>query len=287
MLDGSSKRNFTRREALGTLASLAAMPLLDRRPGSRGDRLDHVGLAAITVRRQIQEDAARTIGQVAQIGYRDLDMYIYETRLMPKETRALLDRNGLTCRSARVATPAIYRGWDRSLDAAATLGAKWITLANVPWEERLVFKDWQEMADVFNRVGETARQRGLRFVYHNHDFELEPVEGKVPLDHLVANTSADLVRFQLDVYWLTKGGRDPVTEINRIGSRVASLHLKDMDRTPAREITPPGSGILDFVPILSAARRAGITDLYVEVDGPRDGMEAAKSSYAHLIGLTF
>jgi len=279
-------RDITRREAVAGMAALATLPILDRVPRST-DTLDHLGLAAITVRSLIQKDPDRTLEQVAAIGYRDLDMYIFETRLMPKQTRALIDKHGLTCRSARVATPAIYRGWDRSLDAALTLGARWITLANVPWEERTIFKDWQELADVFNRVGEAARQRGLGFVYHNHDFELEALEGKVPHDYLVANTDPALVRFQLDVYWLTKGGRDPVPEINRIGPRVASLHIKDMDATPAREIIAPGSGIFDFRPILAAARRARINDLYVEVDGPRDGMDAARASYAHLAGLTF
>jgi len=278
---------ISRRDAVAGLAAFAALPLLNRLTIHDADTLDHLGLAAITVRSQIQKDPAATLAEVARIGYRDLDMYIFETRLMPKQTRALLDRNGLTCRSARVASPAIYRSWDRSLDAANTLGAKWITLANVPWEERTVFKDWEELADVFNRVGEAAKRHGLRFVYHNHDFELEPLEGRVPHDYLVANTDKDLVRFQLDVYWLTKGGRDPVTEINRLGSRVASLHLKDMDRTPAREITPPGTGIFDFAPILAAAKRAGITDLYVEVDGPRDGMDAARTSYAHLASVAF
>ena len=279
-------KQVSRRDAVAGITAMAAMPLVSRLPWS-GDKLDRLGLAAITVRSLIQKDPDRALAQVAQIGYRDLDMYIFETRLMPKQTRALLDRYHLSCRSARVATPAIYRGWERTLDAANTLGAKWIALANVPWEERTTFRDWQELADVFNRVGEAAKQRGLRFVYHNHDFELEPLEGKVPHDFLVANTDPDLVRFQLDVYWLTKGGRDPVTEINRLSSRVASLHLKDMDRTSAREIVPPGDGILNFVPILAAARRAGIDDLYVEVDGPRDGMDAARSSYAYLVGLTF
>jgi sugar phosphate isomerase/epimerase len=279
-------RNITRREAVAGMAAMATLPLLNGEPHAP-DTLDRLGLAAITVRSQIQKDPDRTLEQVAGIGYRDLDMYIFETRLMPKQTRALIDRHGLTCRSARVASAALYRGWDRSLDAASTLGARWITLANMPWEERTTFKDWQELADVFNHVGEAARQRGIGFVYHNHDFELEPLEGKIPHDYLVANTDPALVRFQLDVYWLTKGGRDPVTEINRLASRVASLHIKDMDSTPAREIIAPGAGIFDFRPILAAARRAGISDLYVEVDGPRDGMDAARASYAHLVGLNF
>jgi sugar phosphate isomerase/epimerase len=278
---------MNRRDAVRTLASVATVPLFDRLSAIQSDKLDHLGLAIITVRPLIARDVARTFKQVADIGYRDVDMYIYESRLMPKETRALLDQAGLTCRSARVATPAIYRGWDRSLDAAATLGARWITLANVPWEERLIAKDWQEMADVFNRIGDAARQRGLRFVYHNHDVELQPIQGIVPLDFLVASTDADLVRLQMDVYWMTKGGRNPATEIARLGRRIASLHLKDMDRTPEGGITTVGAGTIDFRPILAAAQRAGITDLYVEEDAPKDPLAAARASYTYLTSLEF
>ena len=277
---------MSRRSAIRSLAALAALPTfpaLGRLSSSR--RLDRIGLALFTVRPLAARDFERTLQQVAEIGYRDLDMYIYEPRRPAKETRAVLDRTGLTCRSARVATPALYRAWDRSLDAAKELGARWITLANVTYEERLTLRDWRELSELFNRVGETARQRGLGFCYHNHDFELQALEGKVPLDVMLAATDADLVKMQMDVYWVTKGGRDPVSEIARLGSRVASLHLKDMDRTPQRGITTVGRGIIDFAPILRAAQRAGVTDYFVEEDAPADPLAAARASYSHLSAL--
>jgi sugar phosphate isomerase/epimerase len=276
--------DITRREAIGRLAALAALPSLTR--AATRAPLDRIGLAVFTIRPLVARNFERAMQAVAEIGYRDLDMYIHESRLKPPETRAVIDRAGLTCRSARVATPALYRGWDRSLDAARELGARWITLANVPYEERIILRDWQELFEVFNRVGEEARKRGLGFCYHNHDFELQPIEGKIPLDLLVASTSPDVVKLQMDVYWMTKGGRDPVAEITRLGSRVASLHLKDMDRTPERGITTVGSGVIDFARIITAARKAGVEDFYVEEDGPRDPMAAVRSSYAHLKSLS-
>jgi sugar phosphate isomerase/epimerase len=247
--------------------------------------IDRIGLAVYTVRGPAARDFERTLAAVAEIGYRALDMYIYEGRRPPKETRAILDRVGLTCRSARVATPALYRGWDRSLDAAVTLGARWITLANVPWEERTIWRDWEELFEVFRRVGEQARRRSLNFCYHNHDFELQPVDGRIPLDAMLTATSADDLKLQMDVYWMAKGGRDPVKEITRLGPRVASLHLKDMDATPARGITTVGNGTMDFTAILRAARDAGVTDYFVEEDNPSDPMRAARQAFAHLAGL--
>lgn len=247
--------------------------------------IDRIGLAVYTVRGPAARDFERTLAAVAEIGYRDLDMYIYEGRKPPKETRAILDRVGLTCRSARVATPALYRAWERSLDAAVTLGARWITLANVPWEERTIWRDWEELFEVFRRVGEQARRRGLNFCYHNHDFELQPVDGRIPLDAMLTATSTDDLKLQMDVYWMSKGGRDPVKEITRLGPRVASLHLKDMDATPARGITTVGNGSIDFTAILRAARDAGVTDFFVEEDNPSDPMLAARQAFVHLAGL--
>lgn len=275
---------MNRREALRQLAAVAALPALSAAREERG-MIDRIGLAVYTVRAPAARDFEGTLAAVAEIGYRDLDMYIYEGRRPPKETRGVLDRVGVACRSARVATPALYRGWDRSLDAAATLGARWITLANVPWEERTVWRDWEEMFAVFGRVGEQARRRGLNFCYHNHDFELQALDGRIPLDVMLSSTSPDDLKLQMDVYWITKGGRNPVELITRLGSRVASLHLKDMDRTASRGITTVGRGTIDFAAILRAARGAGVTDFFVEEDNPSDPMRSARDAFAHLSGI--
>ena len=279
-----------RRSAIRTLAALAAAPLFAR--GVSADppsvrRLERIGLALYTVRDVTARDYERALQQVAAIGYRDVDMYIYDARREPAATRAMLDRVGLACPSARVATPALYRGWDRFLDAANTLGARWITLANVPYEERLELRDWHELADVLNKAGEAARRRGLTLCYHNHSFELEEMESTIPLDLLLASTEAELLKLQLDIYWMTHGGRDPAAEIQRLGSRVATLHLKDMAPPPSRGITSVGRGRIDFKAVLAAAADAKVSHYFVEEDAPADPMAAIRSSYAHLARLEF
>ena len=148
-------------------------------------------------------------------------------------------------------------------------------------------RDWQELADVLNRAGAAARSRGMTLCYHNHSFELEPLEDKIPLDFLLASTDPELVKLQMDVYWMTHGGRDPAAEIRRLGSRVATLHLKDMDRTPARGITSVGNGKIDFARILAAAADVKVANYYVEEDAPRDPLAAIRASYDHLARLDF
>ena len=276
-----------RRDAVKALGLLTAAPFLGGWPNPHGaavGRRARIGLAIYTVRDRLARDFEGTLRAVAEIGYRDLDMYIHAAGRSPKETRAILDRVGLSCPSARVATLALYRGWDRFLDAANVLGARYVTVANVSLEERLALIDWRELVDVFNAAGERARRAGLTLCYHNHSFELEPMEGTVPLDLLLASTDPALVKLQMDVYWMTHGRRDPIAEIERLGSRVATLHLKDMDATPARGITTVGRGTLDFARILAAAASAGVTHAFVEEDNPADSLAAIRASYKHLFG---
>jgi len=278
-----------RRSAIRALAGLALTPLLARAGAVNTSprKLERIGLALYTVRDLASRGYERMLQQVAEVGYRDVDMYIYDSRRAPAQTRVMLDRAGLVCQSARVATPALYRGWDRFLDAANTLGARWITLANVSYEERIHLRDWQELAEVLNRCGESAQRRGLTLCYHNHSFELDQLEGKIPLDLLLASTQPDLVKLQMDVYWMTHGRRDPAAEIRRLGSRVATLHLKDMDSTPARGITSVGRGIIDFKAVLAAAADAGVKHYFVEEDAPADPLAAIRTSYRHLERLEF
>ena len=278
-----------RRSAIRALAAFAAAPLITS-PGlwnAPRRKLDRIGLALYTIRDITSRDYERALQQVAEIGYRDVDMYIYDAKREPAATRAMLDRAGLACPSARVATPALYRGWDRFLDAANTLGAHWITLANVPYEERLSLQDWHELADVLNKAGAAARSRGLTLCYHNHSFELEEMQSAIPLDLLLASTEPALLRLQMDVYWMTRGGRDPAAEIRRLGSRVATLHLKDMEAGPGRGITTVGRGTIDFKAILAAAADANVPHYFVEEDAPADPMAAIRASYAHLARLDF
>jgi sugar phosphate isomerase/epimerase len=252
------------------------------------ERLGRIGLALYTVRREAERDFDATLAEVAAIGYRELDMYIYASGREATETRAALDRAGLTCPSARVTTASLYRGWDRFLDAAVKLGARYITLANVPPDERRAMRDWHELAEVFNRAGDAASRAGLTFCYHCHDFDFAPLEGKVPYDLVLAETDPRLVHVQMDVYWFSRGGRDPVSELRRLRGRVATLHLKDMDATPARRITTVGRGSIDFARVLRAATDVGVRHFFAEEDDPRPpALAAARAAYEHLRRLDF
>lgn len=252
------------------------------------ERLARIGLALYTVRGEAERDFDATLAEVAAIGYRELDMYIYASGREAADTRAAMDRAGLACPSARVTTASLYRGWERFLDAAATLGARYITLANVPPDERRGIRDWQELAEIFNRAGDAAARAGLTFCYHCHDFDFAMLDGKVPYDLVLADTDPRLVRIQMDVYWFMRGGRDPVGELRRRPTRIATLHLKDMEAPPARGITTVGRGSIDFARVLRAATDAGVRHFFTEEDNPRpSALAAARAAYEHLRQLDF
>jgi sugar phosphate isomerase/epimerase len=245
--------------------------------------LDHVGLALYTLRSELARDFEGTLQQVAAIGYRELDMYVYETTREAPATRAILDRTGLVCSSARVRTTHLYRGWERFLDAAAALGARYITLAYLAPEEIVTLADWHELAELFNRCGAAAARHGLTFCYHNHESEFVAIDGTVPYDLMLAETEPGLVKLQVDVYWLTRGGRAPAVELRRLAGRVATLHLKDMDATPARGIATVGRGTIDFAALMRTAIDTGISHWYVEEDNPpAPGIDAVRFAYQYL-----
>jgi sugar phosphate isomerase/epimerase len=245
-----------------------------------------LGVALFTVQREAARDFRGTLAALAALGYREVDMYVYAAGLAwtPAETRRALDDAGLACPSARVTLATLYRAWDRTLDGAAALGARYVTVANIPAEERSTLVDWRELVALYARCGAAARARGLTLCHHNHEFEFQPVEGAVPWELLLAGTPADDVRVQADVHWLRAGGRDPVREIGRLGARVASLHLKDTGADGA--IATVGRGTTDFAAVLRAAAAAGVRHAFVEEDAPLDPMAAVRAAAEHLRALS-
>ena len=87
----------------------------------------------------------------------------------------------------------------------------------------------KRVVDLLNEAGDICSKQGVLFGYHNHNWEFAEVEGVVPFDYMLANTPADKVGYQLDVYWVTKAGRDPVALLKDHAGRFPSLHLKDID----------------------------------------------------------
>jgi sugar phosphate isomerase/epimerase len=158
----------------------------------------------------------------------------------------------------------------RTLETAKILGQSYIVCAWIDAELRRKPDVWKRAAERFNRAGETSKKLGIQFAYHNHDFEFTPINGRLPYDILLAETDPELVKMEMDLYWITKGGQDPVQYFDRHLGRFPLVHVKDMDKNG--EFADVGSGTIDFARIFARSETAGIRHYLVEHDNASSPM---------------
>jgi sugar phosphate isomerase/epimerase len=158
----------------------------------------------------------------------------------------------------------------------AALGGEY---AVVPWlaeDRRGDPRTARALAADFNRYAEIARDAGLGFAYHHHEFEFAPLPdgaGNTMFDIFVKETDPALVAIEVDVYWAAYAGVDPARLLNELQGRVPLVHLKDMDAGAERGIAPAGEGTLRWNEILPAA--AGARWWVIEQDFPTDPVAEA------------
>ena len=142
-----------------------------------------------------------------------------------------------------------------------------------------------------------AREAGLAFCYHNHAFEFQPLEGSTPFQVLMDSTDPKLVALEMDVFWVSVAGHDPVALLGELSGRVALLHVKDKARgtpvvynesVPRNAFKEAGNGVIDWPKVLHAASAAGVQHYFVEQDQtPGDPLESLRQSFAFLSKLNF
>ena len=250
-------------------------------------KLTTIGVQLYMVRRELEKDFEGTLARVSALGYREVEFAGYFDRL-PKEVREVLVRHGLGAPAAHFPL-ADWRGsLHAMIDAAHVIGHKYLLLAWTPPEERNTLDDYRRLADLFNRAGELLNKAGLQFAYHNHDFEFAAVEGRIPYDVLLEHTDPQLVKLEMDLYWIVKGGGRPLEYFERWPGRYPLLHVKDMDATPKRYFTEVGRGVIDFKSIFAHASRAGVRHYFVEQDEtPGSPFDSMKISIDYLKKLKF
>jgi sugar phosphate isomerase/epimerase len=275
----TTRRVFLQR--LGAALALGALPRCAdaddwTRPPPPGPDL---GIQLYTLRSILPQDFDGTLARLADVGYREVEFAGYHGR-DPAAVRAALDAAGLRAPSAHVAIEALDAEWARTLEAAHAIGHEWLVVAWIPEELRPDLDGYRRIAERFNQAAATAREAGIGFAYHNHDFEFVPLEGRTPYDVLLEETDPELVRLELDLYWITKGGRDPLDYFARYPGRFPLVHVKDMGEDGG--MVDVGEGTIDFARIIARREEAGIRHWFVEHDVPADPMRTARVSYENL-----
>lgn len=243
-----------------------------------------IGLQLYTVRGEMGSDFNRTLTRVAAIGYREVEFAGYFGRAAG-EVRATLDGVGLAAPAGHFPLADLEHRWDQTISFAVSVGHRYIVLPWLPGERRADVAAYRQIARLCNEFGSRCRGTGLEFAYHNHDFEFSPLEGVVPYDVLTAETDPKLVKLELDLYWIRKGGLDPLTYFARYPGRFPLVHLKDSAGPPDERMTDVGSGVMDWKRILGAREQAGIRHLFVEHDNPADPYDSITTSFSYLRAL--
>lgn len=244
------------------------------------------GLQLYTLRNELKADFTGTLEKVAATGYKEVEFAGYYDR-KPEEIKSLLDRLGLSAPSTHIPLAVVQNGFEQAIEAAKVIGHKFIVCPYLQENERQTLADYQKLGPLFNRAGEACQKAQIQFAYHNHDFEFVKLGGKVPYDVLLADTDPKLVRMELDLYWITKAGRDPLAYFGKHPGRFPLVHVKDMGRAPQQNIVEVGRGTINFKKIFAQTDKAGIQHYFVEQDDSKSPLESIKVSYDYLSKLDF
>lgn len=254
-------------------------------------KLSSIGVQLYTVRGEMAKDFEGSLQKIAAIGYKEVEFAGYYNK-SPKDVRAILDRYGLTAPATHAPLADVQTKLDKAIEAAKIIGHQFLICPYLEDKDRRTLDDYKRHAETFNRAGEACSKAGIQFGYHNHDFEFEAKDGqkgeKLPYDLLLAETDKNLVKMELDLYWIAKANQSPLAYMEKHQDRFVLFHVKEMDNTPKRGITEVGRGVIDFKTIFAKAPAGAIKHYFVEQDTcPGSPFDSIKVSFDYLKQLEF
>jgi sugar phosphate isomerase/epimerase len=288
-----SRREFLRNSALGVTSVATATQVQNQLRANPGGK--PIGLQLYTVRNELQKDLPGTIQRVAAIGYQEVELFdLYGNP--PAKFAAILKDHGLAAPSGHYMAKQLKLNWEKEIADAKTMGLKYMVNAILEPEERKSFDDYKRLADLFNKAGEQTNKAGIQYCYHNHNFEFKKYGDTTAYDYLLKALDPKLVNFEMDCFWVTHAGQDPVAYMQKHPGRFPLLHIKDMKDHPAPAqdfdaklglFAPVGQGTIDWKRIFAAARTGGMKHFFVEQDEcEQPPLEAVRLSYEYLHSLT-
>ena len=244
-----------------------------------------IGLQLYSVRDLIKDDLYGTLKKVAQIGYNSVEAAGYSNGtfygLKPIEFKRMVNDLGMILPSSHAGFE--FDNAQKVIDDTCKAEINYLVLPWLPVEKRKNINSYKKLAEDFNKIGELCQKSGIQFAYHNHDFEFINTEGEIPYDVLLKETDKELLKMQLDLYWIIKAGYDPITYFKKYPGRFELWHVKDMDDTKERFFTEVGNGIIDFENIFKYKELSGMKYFFVEQDICRKPpLESVSISYRNL-----
>ncbi|QPH39077.1 sugar phosphate isomerase/epimerase family protein [Pedobacter endophyticus] len=263
----NSRRTFLKQAGLAASATL----LIPSFAFNKANK--NVGLQLYTLRDLLPKDVNGVIEKVAGAGYKEVETYGFANgkfwNLSIKEFKTLLDANGLKAPSGHYGMDEFAKTGKTDklkadIDSCAAIGGKYFTIAGAHVDMSKGADGFKKTASDFNKVAEIAKQSGLKFAYHNHDFEFKKLDNLTGYDLYLQETDKNLVNFEMDLYWVVRSGNDPLAFFKKYPGRFPMWHVKDMDKTKPELNTEVGKGSIDFKSIFAGAKLAGMQHFFVE-----------------------
>lgn len=258
------------------------------------------GLALYTVRDAMNEDAKGTLQKVADAGYKNIEAAGYADgkfyNVSPTDFKALLKEVKLKPISTHQGMVTLENA-DAMIADVKEAGFEYFVIPVPPmgmftYDESTNVMGMngtvEDLAEILTTLGKKCNAAGLKLLYHNHDFDFRKGEnGHAPIDYLLENTDPKYVNFEMDLYWVTKAGADPVAYFEKYPGRFKEWHVKDMDAQG--RFAPVGEGRIDFKRILAEKKLSGMKYYFVEQDQTFDmkPLEAIMVSYKGLKKIGF
>ena len=233
-------------------------------------RPDQLAVQLYTLRDLAAADLAGTLRAVAGAGFRAVELAGLPA-IEAAPLRDLLAAEDLTPVGSHESLERLRADLEGVIERMTVVGCPRIIVPWMPEADRTDVAGVRRLAAELGRMAAICSEREIRLGYHNHAFEFEPLDGTTVWEVLLDNLPPG-IELELDVYWATVAGRDPLTVIGGAGDRMRLLHMKDMAPGPERGDVAPGDGILPWAEIVAAATRQGVAWYIVEEDNPRDAI---------------
>ena len=261
-------KTMLRTSAFALMALFMASAALASEPGPKEKQL---GIATYSVK-GLESDIEGSFKTLQDAGYTVMEISNYNARnrtvedYTPKEYAALAEKYGMDIISSHARASfdvedveGTLTAWGQVFDDHKAMGCKYVVFPMNRWADNV--EEMKVECNLMNKIGEEANKRGIKFGYHNHNFEFELIPGTDQMieDFLIANTDPDKVFFQMDVYWVTEGKQDPVAYLKKYPERFKVLHIKD-------DYVIGESGRIDFEAIFNQFYANGFEDWFVEME---------------------
>jgi sugar phosphate isomerase/epimerase len=273
----STRRSFIKQ---ATLASSAL--LITKNDWLKKKQL--IGLQLYTLRNEIKNDVAPVIEKVAKIGYNSIEAFGYGGGkffgITPTEFSNIIKKNGIKTPSGHYMMMDYFMKGDdeqlkRTVADAALMGHDFFVVPFLIDSQRTSLDDYKKIAEKLSKAAVEAKSAGMKLAYHNHNFEFKDWgNGQTGFDIFAKETDPSLVSFELDMYWVSRAGLDPIQLIKDHPGRIKMWHIKDMaekqaptfDVSGQQIFTEVGSGVINYKEIFKYKKKSGMEYFFVEQD---------------------